>query len=233
MVISAVRCDFAKLCSQKLKCLFVGVKRVIHLTHQICKLKVNKTGIDSLVASLTLEINFRDDVAKAKTALLERRSALLDKSEQRKTRLQDSFTYHQFDRDCDEAKGWFNEKLKVATDDSYLDPTNLNGKVQKHQSFEVELDANKKRVDDIVSVGQDLIESDHDKRDNIAVKLEEITQLWKDLVSATETKSIKLQEASQQQHFNRGIEDLELWLSEIEGQINSEDYGKVRRIFVK
>ena len=24
----------------------------------------------------------------------------------------------------------------------------------------------------------------------------------------------------------RGIEDLELWLSEIEGQINSEDYGK-------
>ena len=182
------------------------------------------------MASLTLKINFRDDVAKAKTALLERRSALLDKSEQRKTRLQDSFTYHQFDRDCDEAKGWFNEKLKVATDDSYLDPTNLNGKVQKHQSFEVELDANKKRVDDIVSVGQDLIESDHDKRDNIAVKLEEITQLWKDLVSATETKSIKLQEASQQQHFNRGIEDLELWLSEIEGQINSEDYGKVRRI---
>ena len=78
----------------------------------------------------------------------------------------------------------------------------------------------------IVSVGQDLIESDHDKRENISLKLEEITQLWKDLVSATETKSIKLQEASQQQHFNRGIEDLELWLSEIEGQINSEDYGK-------
>ena len=39
-------------------------------------------------------------------------------------------------------------------------------------------------------------------------------------------KSIKLQEASQQQQFNRGIEDLELWLSEVEGQLNSEDYGK-------
>ena len=117
--------------------------------------------------------------------------------------LQDSFNYHQFDRDCDETKGWINEKLKVATDDSYLDPTNLNGKVQKHQSFEVELEANKKRVDDIVSVGQDLIEADHDQRENISLKLEEITQLWKDLVSATETKSIKLQEASQQQGFNR------------------------------
>ena len=86
-----------------------------------------------------------EDVATAREALLDRRSALLDKSQQRKILLQDSFNYHQFDRDCDETKGWINEKLKVATDDSYLDPTNLNGKVQKHQSFEVELDANKKR----------------------------------------------------------------------------------------
>jgi spectrin alpha len=35
-----------------------------------------------------------------------------------------------------------------------------------------------------------------------------------------------LQEASQQQQFNRTVEDLELWLSEVEGQLLSEDYGK-------
>ena len=167
-----------------------------------------------------------DDVAKARESLLERRLALLDKSQSRKVLLQDSFNYHQFDRDCDETKGWINEKLKVATDDSYLDPTNLNGKVQKHQSFEVELDANKNRVDDIVATGQSLIEAGHIKTDVIAAKSESISQLWKDLVAATEKKSIKLQEASQQQQFNRGIEDLELWLSEVEGQLNSEDYGK-------
>ena len=91
-----------------------------------------------------------EDVATAREALLDRRSALLDKSQQRKILLQDSFNYHQFDRDCDETKGWINEKLKVATDDSYLDPTNLNGKVQKHQSFEVELDANKKRYVNLI-----------------------------------------------------------------------------------
>merc|ERR1712223_1459635 len=104
--------------------------------------------------------------------------------------------------------------------------TNLNGKVQKHQSFEVELDANKKRVDDIVTTGQELIETGHIKADNVKAKVEEITQLWQDLVTASELKSVKLQEASQQQQFNRGVEDLELWLSEVEGQLNSEDYGK-------
>ena len=37
---------------------------------------------------------------------------------------------------------------------------------------------------------------------------------------------MKLAEASQQQQYNRGNEDLELSLSEVEGQLLSEDYGK-------
>lgn len=36
-----------------------------------------------------------------------------------------------------------------------------------------------------------------------------------------------MKEASQQQQFNRNVEDIETWLSEIEGQLLSEDYGKV------
>jgi len=167
-----------------------------------------------------------EDVAQTRALLLERRSALLDKSARRKMLLQDSYNFQQFDRDCAETKGWINEKLKVATDDSYLDPTNLNGKVQKHQNFEIELNTNKNRIDELISNGDQLIDSDHINSDKIRDRLEEITQLWHDLVSATEKKSIKLQEAQQQQQFNRGIEDLEMWLSEIEGQLLSEDYGK-------
>lgn len=56
--------------------------------------------------------------------------------------------------------------------------------------------------------------------------MEEIVNLWETLVQSTDKKSSKLQEASQQQQFNRTIEDVELWLSEIEGQLMSEDYGK-------
>jgi hypothetical protein len=44
----------------------------------------------------------------------------------------------------------------VATDDSYLDPTNLNGKVQKHQNFEQELNANKLRIDEVLESGEEL-----------------------------------------------------------------------------
>lgn len=60
----------------------------------------------------------------------------------------------------------------------------------------------------------------------IQSRMDEIVNLWETLVQATDKKSSKLQEASQQQQFNRTIEDIELWLSEIEGQLMSEDYGK-------
>jgi len=62
--------------------------------------------------------------------------------------------------------------------------------------------------------------------ERIQSRMDEISELWETLTLATEKKGTKLQEASQQQQFNRTVEDVELWLSEIEGQLLSEDYGK-------
>ncbi|XP_025830723.1 spectrin alpha chain isoform X3 [Agrilus planipennis] len=167
-----------------------------------------------------------DDVAQRRAMLLERRSALKEKSALRRAILEDAYKLQQFERDCDETKGWINEKLKFATDESYLDPTNLGGKVQKHQNFEQELNANKSRMEEITSTGQELIEARHYASPQIQSRMEEIVNLWETLVQATDKKGSKLQEASQQQQFNRTVEDIELWLSEIEGQLMSEDYGK-------
>ncbi|CAH0405710.1 unnamed protein product [Chilo suppressalis] len=167
-----------------------------------------------------------DDVAQRREMLLERRAALLEKSNQRRALLEDAYKYQQFERDCDETKGWINEKLKFATDDSYLDPTNLNGKVQKHQNFEQELQANKPRVDDITASGEKLLEQEHFAKPQIESRTNELGGLWEKLSAASELKGSKLQEASQQQQYNRAVEDIELWLSEVEGQLLSEDYGK-------
>ena len=57
--------------------------------------------------------------------LLERREALFKKSEARHARLEEAYRYHAFERDADETKSWINEKLKIAKDESYMDPTNL------------------------------------------------------------------------------------------------------------
>ncbi|XP_065169865.1 spectrin alpha chain isoform X2 [Atheta coriaria] len=167
-----------------------------------------------------------DDIAQRRSMLLERRSELKEKSANRKMLLEDASKLQHFERDCDETKGWINEKLKFATDESYLDPTNLGGKLQKHQNFDQELNANKTRMEEITSTGQELIDVQHYAEPRIQSRMDEIVQLWENLVQATDKKGSKLQEASQQQQYNRTIEDVELWLSEIEGQLMSEDYGK-------
>ncbi|CAH1271224.1 SPTA1 [Branchiostoma lanceolatum] len=106
------------------------------------------------------------------------------------------------------------------------DPTNLQGKIQKHQAFEAELQTNQGRVDAVNQQGRDLIDNDHYSKDNIEAQLEEIAALWDQLKLASENKDKKLREAQQQQQFNRGCEDVELWLTEVEGHLASEDLGK-------
>ncbi|XP_058795855.1 spectrin alpha chain [Phymastichus coffea] len=167
-----------------------------------------------------------EEVAQRRQALLARRAALLDKSAARRGALEDAYRLQQFERDCDETKGWVNEKLKFATDDSYLDPTNLNGKLQKQQNFEQELQANGTRMEEMVAQGRELCAAGHYAAERVQSRIDEIVELWHSLASASERKAAKLQEAAQQQQFNRTCEDLELWLSELEGQLMSEDYGK-------
>lgn len=43
-------------------------------------------------------------------------------------------------------------KLQVATDESYQDHSNLQGKNQKHQAFEAELEANQRRMQAVIDV---------------------------------------------------------------------------------
>ena len=100
------------------------------------------------------------------------------------------------------------------------------GKLQKHQNFEQELQANKSRIDEITNTSNQLIQEKHYSSDRIKERVAEIVELWSNLVGATERKGGKLAEASAQQQFNRGVEDIELWLTEIEGQLLSEDFGK-------
>lgn len=109
-------------------------------------------------------------------------------------------------------------------------------------------------MEEITSTGHELIESKHYAlskysilficaqfglliifffffQDRIQLRMDEIVHLWENLVTASGQKGSKLREAAQQQQFNRTVEDIELWLSEVEGQLLSEDYGKVINFF--
>eukprot|EP00794_Sanderia_malayensis_P015984 gene15984-17594_t len=155
-----------------------------------------------------------------------KRQTIVKKSENRKAKLGFSSQYQQFEREVDETKSWLIEKLKIASDESYRDPTNLQGKIQKHQAFEAEVDANENRISAILAKGQEMVDADHEKSDQINVKMDEIKELWMLLQEKTKEKGHRLKEAKEEQQFNRTCEDLELWLSETEAHLASDDLGK-------
>ena len=68
------------------------------------------------------------------------------------------------------------------------DPSNLQGKVQKHQAFEAELSANQSRIDALEKAGQKLIDVNHYAKDEVATRMNEVISLWKKLLEATELK---------------------------------------------
>lgn len=61
-----------------------------------------------------------DDVAAKRDQLLQRRNVLYETSANRRQLLEESYKFQTFERDCDETKSWINEKLKTASDESYL-----------------------------------------------------------------------------------------------------------------
>ena len=47
---------------------------------------------------------------------------------------------------------WLNERLLIASEETYRDLSNIQGKVMKHRTFEAEIQANKERLDTICVV---------------------------------------------------------------------------------
>ena len=47
------------------------------------------------------------------------------------------------------------------------DPTNLQGKLQKHENFAAELSANQARIETVTKTGEDLIAQDHYNKEHI------------------------------------------------------------------
>ena len=141
-----------------------------------------------------------------------------------RSRLGQSQSLQTFNREIDEAEGWIADKYQIATDESYRDPTNLEGKLQKHDAFEAEVAANKERMYNLMQSGKgneccykelckvsiscvDLIESQQcpGQENEIEDRIKSLEDQWTKLIDKSAEKTQKLKEANQEQQFNEGI----------------------------
>ncbi|EDO49575.1 predicted protein [Nematostella vectensis] len=161
--------------------------------------------------------------------ILDKWEALKKLAASRSGKLGESKLLFQFLRDAKELESWMNEKLQIAAEASYREATNLQQKLQKHQTFEAEVSAHKSELDAITQTGQSLMRNSPSCQETVESRLKDLADLWSLLGDLSDNKAQRLKEAIQKQTFERNVIELQAWIEEVENALASEDYGKDMR----
>lgn len=134
-----------------------------------------------------------------------------------RAKLGEAQSLQQFSRDVDEMEIWITEKVAMASEESYKDPSNIQAKHQKHQAFEAELAANSDRISAVLKMGEKLVDDQQCSGSETAVqeRIQKLVEEWEFLTSKTSEKSDKLKEANRQRQYTAAVKDLEFWLGEV------------------
>uniref|UniRef100_A0A8D2LEI7 Spectrin beta chain n=1 Tax=Varanus komodoensis TaxID=61221 RepID=A0A8D2LEI7_VARKO len=141
-------------------------------------------------------------------------------------RLRDNRELQHFLQDCQELTLWINEKMLSAQDMSYDEARNLHTKWQKHQAFMAELASNKGWLEKIRKEGEQLVAEKPELESVVQAKLGSLQELWQELESRTQSKAQCLFDAHRAELFTQSCSALEAWLSGLQVQLHSDDYGK-------
>ncbi|KAM7448230.1 hypothetical protein ABFA07_003643 [Porites harrisoni] len=157
-----------------------------------------------------------DKITEKARSIDERRIANHEKMAAALKRLRDSLELQQFIQDAEDMYDWLNERLLIASEETYRDLSNIQGKVMKHRTFEAEIQANKERLDTICESGNNIAEEKPENRPEIEERLEKLNVKWQELADASTQKGTKLGDAQKQEEFNTGVKNIQEWFTEIE-----------------
>uniref|UniRef100_H0ZL45 Spectrin beta, non-erythrocytic 5 n=1 Tax=Taeniopygia guttata TaxID=59729 RepID=H0ZL45_TAEGU len=162
-----------------------------------------------------------ENISSRCQAVLRRKKRLLENAAARRHLLEESRLLQKFLRNSFEVAAWINEKNSIAQDDSWKDPSNLQTKLQRHQAFQAEIMANRNRLDSIKSEGEKMLHERHYAPEAIQSRLQEMEELWEELLASCQDKWTKLQDAYKGLHFQRNVEDTEKWLEGVENDLKA------------
>ncbi|XP_037299211.1 spectrin alpha chain, non-erythrocytic 1 isoform X2 [Manduca sexta] len=167
----------------------------------------------------------KDRIGKRRDAVVGRRDAVRHAAAERRRALLASLAYQQFVAATEELQAWIYDKTRTAKDQSYRDLSNLERKLQKHEAFERELQANEKQLRNVESIGQSLQKSDPARATEVSERLDSLHTAWEGLVAASRDKGSKLRQAAQQRQHKRSVEDAKARLMDLERSLKSEEVG--------
>lgn len=155
----------------------------------------------------------------------------------RRKQLDDSLMFQNFLLNYYDVLQWIKEKTVPALDKSYLELTNLQTKIQRHQAFMIDLKkSGQKRVEDVHEEANHLLSRHQTTAYSLSTSsakiisdiedyIKDLDSQWNALKTAAETKRKCLDDAHKYVLFTRLCDDLIGWFEEVEGQLATDDNG--------
>ena len=166
--------------------------------------------------------------------LLARRQKLAALITERREELADALIAVQFKRDVLETEGWIDEKQAAMEKERHFaatspDQQNIEAKMkklQKHQTFEAEINANASRITEIQSKAGHLIKKNHPSSIEIRSQRDTLLKKWDRLVGLSRETLQGFEEAKDIYEFNRDIGAIEAWIREKRAMLQFNETGE-------
>ncbi|XP_013913266.1 PREDICTED: spectrin beta chain, non-erythrocytic 5-like [Thamnophis sirtalis] len=152
-------------------------------------------------------------------AVLRRKEKLLEIALMRRRLLKESWLLQKFLHNSFEIASWMSEKNSIALDESWRDPSNLQAKLQKHQTFQAEIVANKNHLNRIKAEGEKMLHERHYAFDVLQSRLQEIDELWDELLENCEEKKRKILDAYKALQFLHIVDETDKWLEDLDSEM--------------
>uniref|UniRef100_A0A6G1SQG5 Spectrin beta chain n=1 Tax=Aceria tosichella TaxID=561515 RepID=A0A6G1SQG5_9ACAR len=184
-------------------------------------------SVDSFAQRLELDGHFasdndRDKVSSKANAIAERRNANLRRAAEMTDRLKDQLQLQQFLSNCDELQEWMQEKSIVAEDETYRSAKTLHSKWTRHRAHELEIAANKDRLNRLRQEGEQLKADQPDLVKVVDARLDDIDNQFANLEHVTKEKGQKLFDANRPLLYEQTCDAIDEWIDELEPILSSE-----------
>lgn len=184
-------------------------------------------NVDNFAQKLNNENNFANDADRERVlskanAIADRRNANLRRAVDMTDRLKDQLQLQQFASNCDELLEWMQEKSIVTEDESYRSAKTLHSKWTRHRAHELEIAANKDRLNRLRQEGEQLKADQPPLLIVVDDRIDEIERLFGDLERVTQEKGQKLFDANRPLLYEQTCDAIDEWIDELEPILSSE-----------
>ncbi|KAM4771567.1 spectrin beta chain, non-erythrocytic 1 isoform 1-T1 [Rhinophrynus dorsalis] len=152
---------------------------------------------------------------------------LIEETEKRHKRLEESHKAQQYYFDAAEAEAWMSEQeLYMMSEEKAKDEQSAVSMLKKHQILEQAVEDYADTVHQLSKTSRALVGDGHPESERISMRQSQVDKLYAGLKDLSEERRGKLDERHRLFQLNREVDDLEQWIAEREVVAGSHELGQ-------